>query len=476
MTGNIKTLTIALEEIKITKRFKDFSHFIIEKMGYTYSEGIGKEAEEEQKELQQQAFNEFRQRTNREEFASLPTMRKWFGIGGKATPSREQVYQMCFSMGLSAGDAEEFLLEGIKEPSFQVNDYQETILMYGLENSLTYEECVEMIDELEERMEPDVSFLQTRGTQMLLSEFRGHKHLSKEKFLDWMEENAACFKGYSKTTLDYFMKYKKIILDYVKKDAEEELGRLLAETDFDNWCRSRKFFTKDPKKKIHNYIRAHSSGKKNILSDDLKESIMELTAIAYTDKNANAQLLGEVFRSNKHQRSETSVGFSAIEGMTGKKLSDLLNVATQKQRSFHVRQSFRKIKELSDQEKCPVWIWEITQEYSRKKKEIETVADAKRWMKEYLEEHKRRCLQIQRSDILPMILYVSQRRYLKEIDHDMTKYCQKDALVAFDNLANATLSACNMCQLNEQYELDTVLRSCYGKEEMYTYSELLEVI
>lgn len=31
------------------------------------------------------------------------------------------------------------------------------------------------------------------------------------------------FKGYSKTTLDYFIKYKKIILDYVKKDAKEEL-------------------------------------------------------------------------------------------------------------------------------------------------------------------------------------------------------------------------------------------------------------
>lgn len=476
MTGNIKTLTIALEEIKITRKFKDFSHFIIEKMGYTYSETIGEEAKEQQKEIRQQAFAEFRQRTHREEIASLPTMRKWFGIGGKATPSREQVYQMCFVMGLSAVDAEEFLLEGIKEPSFQVNDYSETILMYGLENGFAYEECVEMIDELEERMEPDISFQQTRGTQMLLSEFKGHKHLSKEKFLDWMEENAACFKGYSKTTLDYFIKYKKIILDYVKKDAEEELSRLLAETDFENWCRSRGFLTKDPKKKIHNYIRSHSTGKKNILSDDLKESIMELAAIAYTDKNANAQLLGEVFRSNKTLKTDTSVGFNAIEGMTGKKLSDLLNVATQKQRIFHVRQASRKIKELENEEACPKWIQEMTQEYSRKKVEIKTVADAKKWMKEYLEEHKRRCLQIQRSDILPMILYVSQRRYLEEIDHDMTNYNQQDALIAFDNLANATLSACNMCQINEQYELDTVLRSCYGKEEMYTYSELLEVI
>lgn len=472
MTGNIKTLTITLEEIKVTKRFKDFSQFIIEKMGCSYLE----EGEEAQNEQRKQAFAEFRKRTNREEIASLPTMRKWFGIGGKATPSREQIYQMSFAMELSAKDVEEFLLEGIREPSFQVNDYQEIILIYGLENKISYEECMNMIDELEERMEPDTTFLQTRGTQMLLSEFRGHKHLSKEKFLDWMVENAVCFKGYSKTTLDYFIKYKKIILDYVKKDAEEELGRLLAETDYDNWCRGKGLFTKDPKKRIHNYIRSHSTGKKNVISKDLKESIMELTSIAYTDKNANVQLLAEVFRSNRHRKTETSVGLSSIEGMTGKKLSDLLNVATQKQRIFHVRQANRKIKDMENAHACPRWIQEIAQEYSRKKVDIQTIEDAKNWMKEYLEEHKRRCLQIQRSDILPMILYVSQRRYLKEIDHDMAKYCQKDALIAFENLANATLSACNMCQLNEQYELDTLLRSCYGKEEMYSYSELLEVI
>lgn len=472
MPGNIQTLTIALEEVKRTRTFKDFSHFIIEKMGI---ELLGEE-ETIQIEQRKQAFQVFRERTQRQEIASLPTMRRWFGIGGKASPSREQIYHMCFAMKLSAEDAEEFLLEGIREPSFQVNDYQETILMYGLENNLEYAECIKMVNEMENRLERKIILQQTRGTQMLLSEFKGHKHLSQEKFLEWMVENGESFKGYSKTTLDYFIKYKKIILDYVKKDAKEELERLLAETHYDNWMRSQPFVTKDPKKRIHKFIKSSSFGKKGALSVDLKENIMELAAIAYTEKNANTQLLSEVYRSNKSRKKNCSVGFSAIEGMTGKHLSDLLNVAIQKQRLIHVRQAWREINDMDDEASCPTWIKEMVEEYSRKKQNIQTISEAREWIKEYLEEHKRRCLQIQRSDILPMILYVAQRRYLEEINHDMTCYKQEDAMVGFNNLANATLSACNMCHLNKEYELDNLLWACFGKEEMYLYTELIEVV
>ena len=54
-----------------------------------------------------------------------------------------------------------------------------------------------------------------------------------------MIENAASFKGYSKTTLDYFRKYKKLILQYAKRDAQDELERLLSETDYAVWCQRR---------------------------------------------------------------------------------------------------------------------------------------------------------------------------------------------------------------------------------------------
>ncbi len=470
MPGNIQTLTITLEEVKRTRTFKDFSHFIIEKMGIELLD----EEETIRIEQRKQAFQVFRERTQRQEIASLPTMRRWFGIGGKTSPSREQVYHMCFAMGSSATDVEEFLLYGIQAPAFQVNDYQETILMYGLENNIKYEECLDMINEFEEKIEKGITFNQTGGTQILLSEFKGHVHMSRDRFLDWMIENGGSFKGYSKTTLDYFVKYKKIILSYVKKDAEEELLRLLSETDYDKWCQSKPFLTKDSKQRIHKYLKASSKG--TVVSQDIRDNIMELAGLVYTEKNANLLLLSEVYQSNRKDTEKNSLKFSAIDKMTGKHLSDLLNVATQKERMFHVRQARRMVEKLEETERCPEWIQQIAKEYSRKNKSIETVKDAKEWTKMYLEEHKRRCLQIQRSDILPMILYVSQRRYLSEINQNMNHYKQEEALSAFENLSNATLSTCNMCHLSKEYELDNLLRACFGKEEMYLYTELIEVV
>ena len=98
-----------------------------------------------------------------------------------------------------------------------------------------------------------------------------------------------------------------------------------------------------------------------------------------------------------------------------------------------------------------------------------------KWIASYRKENKRRCLQIQRQDILPLILYVAQHRYLEEIGQDMSSYRQKDALELFRTLADSTLAACNMSRLNEAYELDAVLCACYQAEEMFGYAELLEL-
>lgn len=50
--------------------------------------------------------------------------------------------------------------------------------------------------------------------------------------MEWMLMNAASFKGYSKTALDYFNTYHSLIVKYVRMDAGERLDALLIETDF----------------------------------------------------------------------------------------------------------------------------------------------------------------------------------------------------------------------------------------------------
>lgn len=42
-------------------------------------------------------------------------------------------------------------------------------------------------------------------------------------------------------------------------------------------------------------------------------------------------------------------------------------------------------------------------------------------------------------------------------------------------MANKMLKLCQMAPLNKEYELDAVLLSCFQSDEMYSYSEILEL-
>ena len=221
-------------------------------------------------------------------------------------------------------------------------------------------------------------------------------------------------------------------------------------------------------------MNAQSKGKKRNLSDGLKASITELCSLAYTEKESNARLLSEVFQT-EGEGAEEAPEFQSVNSMTEKHLSDLLNVPLHKERFFRTRQAELTLSKLADEDKCPEWIIQLQREYGRRPQELRTAGEAKRWLTQYRRENKRRCLQIQREDILPLIMYVAQHRYLDTIGQDMSAYKQKDALEMFKVLADSTLAACNMGRLNQNYELDAVLCACYQQEEMFGYAELLEL-
>ncbi len=118
-----------------------FDGFIMEYMGYT--QGI----EGWDEDTRRLAYHDFLKRLKGYRPATLPTIRHWFGIHGQRQPRREHVLRMALGLGLSVCDAERFLMEGLGEPSFQVNDYTEIIVMYSLENHKTHEQCLDMIEE-----------------------------------------------------------------------------------------------------------------------------------------------------------------------------------------------------------------------------------------------------------------------------------------------------------------------------------------
>lgn len=467
MSMHRKTFTLALDAIKQERHFNNFSDFITQKLSL--------EAEAElTEETRKNAYQIFRTKTGGIDFASPPTMRKWFGIGGEAMPDREQIYMICLSMGASVSDLQEYLLNGIHEQAFEVNDYREVILVYGLENHKGYEKCVEMIHDFELKLSHTIQLQHTCGTQTLYGEFIGRRYLPWKKFCEWMLENAAYFKGYSKTTLQYFQKYKKIILQYAKKDAQEELERFLSETDYSIWCRKRLLKPSDYSVNARKYARAQEKAQNGSISRDLSKSIRELCTLAYTEKESNARLLSEVFQSKKELR-EGTINFRTVSNMTEKHISDMLNVPVHKEHFFLLRQAEIELCGLQEDAECPEWIVQLHQDFEKNHMKLRSAGDARKWVDKYRHENKRRCLQIQRDDLLPLILYVAQHRYLDSINQDMSAYCREDALEVFQMLADSTLAACNMCRLNQKFELDAVLCACYQQEEMFSYAELLEI-
>lgn len=453
------------------KHSQDFSCFLASRMGVQIAEASDEEAKQ-----RHDAFLIFRRRTGRANIASLPTIRRWFGIGGYSLPDRYQIYRICFALHLSAEETEKFLLYGIHEPSFQVNDYQETIFAYGLHQHYTYEECEKLICQLELDMDTDASLIQTCSSQMLLEEFLSRRHLPQKEFMDWMRERSVYFKGYSKTTQNYFEKYKKIILNYIKQDAEKNLKRYMEETDYRQWCRRHPFLPDDEETKIQKYLTSHSTGNGKKLNEDLQKNIKEQLSMTYRYSDTNSRLWAEVFGLKQRKHISDAAKFSALPIITEKRLSDLLNIPILHERFIHARQTYRQLTEMNPEESCPKWALQAIQNCSPNASLPSDVRQAAEWLAHYLRENRRRCLQIRRSDLLPMILYVAQRRYLESIQYDIEQYDQQNATAQFEELANSTLAACSMCGLDPNYEQDAMMLSCFQSDEMLSYSEYLETI
>ena len=89
-----------------------------------------------------------------------------------------------------------------------------------------------------------------------------------------------------------------------------------------------------------------------------------------------------------------------------------------------------------------------------------------------IQKQKMRCRIIQRQDLLPMILCVSQMRYTRE-NGDL-HYNHLEARNQFVHLANGIMHACNMVSLNpHEYELDNMLYQCFRPDDMISFSEAL---
>lgn len=432
-------------------------------------------------EARRRAYKEFRKRSGEREFASVPTMQKWFGIDGCARPRRNQIYEIIFYLNLGVDELVSFLTLGLREPSVQINDHTEAIFVYGLENGLGYEECMEMIKDFEQCMEDDIEICHSQSTQELLEQFQKKKGLPKSEFMGWMTEHAGAFKGYSNTSLDYLLKYKRTICKSVRQDMKEYLKELLEETAYDAWQRKRRFRHETEGDSVRKFIYANRN-----LDDAYRKEILRLVQCVYFEEDTNVRLLSAVFSTTQYrgERFWNLGKWERLCRMTEKHLSDLLNVATQKERDIrmaHAEAVLRRKKEEDGNAGSPEWIADLISEYDsgalqRSATKQFTVKEALYFVEAYRKEHRRRCVMVQRSDLLPFVLYVAQHRYLESIEYETANYVSEDAKREFTVLADQTLAACSMAKLSEKYELDSMLLACFQEDEMYSYSEMLEAV
>lgn len=432
-------------------------------------------------EARRRAYKEFRKRSGEREFASAPTMQKWFGIDGCARPRRSQIYEIIFYLNPGVDELVSFLTLGFREPSVQINDYTEAIFVYGLENGLGYEECMEMIQDFEQRMEDDIEVCHSQSTQELLEQFQRKKGLPKGEFMEWMAEHAGAFKGYSNTSRDYLLKFKRTICKSVRQDMKEYLKELLAETGYDAWQRKRRFRQETEGDSIRKFIYTNRK-----LSDAYRKEILRLVQCVYFEEDTNVRLLSAVFSTSQYSGQHfTNLGkWERLCRMTEKHLSDLLNVATQKERDIrmaHAEAVLRRRNGEDGEAGCPEWIAALISEYDggaaqKPVMKLLTVKEALHLVEAYRKEHRRRCVMVQRGDLLPFVLYVAQHRYLESISFEAGNYVWEDAKREFTVLADQTLAACNMAKLSEKYELDSLLLACFQEDEMYSYSEMLEAV
>lgn len=443
--------------------FLRFDVFIIRELGYPFR------TKRELERQRRSAFLDFRRKTKHFSFASLPTMRKWFGMGGFSWPRREQVLAICLKLQTGREKAQEYLTVGLGETAFQIRDHREVIFMYGLENEIAYEDCLELIEQFESQW----NFQSLQGERMSDAAFEQAflkiKREPAEIFIAWMLSEEKFFTGYQDVVLDALQECRKEILFFIRRDASEKLENLLAETNYKKWLSGKKYHDLEPREILRRFVKTYQKANYKEVSQNMRDNILELSSIAYSPLEANSKLLAEVFPY------AGNTFFSQIKGMSAKHLSDLFNVSLQWERLLVSNQTCRKLRSLDAGSRCPGWVKDIVETYDKHIPELKTVEDALSELVKYTKEQRRRCIDIRRSDLLPMIHYVSQCRYLAHIEKEGEKYDGKRAKDFFVIQANHMLEICRMAPLNEEYELDAVLLSCFWPEEMYFFPEILEL-
>lgn len=479
----------SLKDMRNSMQFMEFDRFLLERFLTA----------DEQKELQDTkltedtlavlqdcAYRHCYQRIRKKCPVARATLRSWFQAGG-SRPSRNQMIAFAFALALSKEELQEYFICGLQEPGIQINDYQEMIYCYGLESGLAYEECQDMIEVFEQEISKDTVLAQNTHTDELWGLYEEKKYLPKEDFLIWMCEHGFYFKGYNKVALNCFMELKHEILEYIRGEAKVQLYDLLQDAGFLKWAAKREIQQSDYGKEIprflHNVLRRKDQYR---VDQQTKKEITRLSWIVYSSKDKNSDLLAELYsaaitceREGKlsgKKKIASRKNFDLPESvyfMTDKYVSQLIGVAQQKEKEIRLSMARSALMAEKAEAACPEWVRNCMEAYGVWKDSV-TVEETRKVLDRVLRQQKQRCQLVKRSDLLPLIHYVAQKRYEQQKQEE-DEYVQQEALDVFVALSDEIFSKCQMMELDDRYQLDYLFCSTYGEQEMFSLSDVIEV-
>lgn len=110
---------------------------------------------------------------------SRVTIKNWLTKSPPSARSREKVYQMCFALGLSADETEEFFIKAYWDRPFDMKVPHECVYWFCVKNGLPYHRAEELCDMIDREItaEPELMMESTAQIEAGLQEITGEEDL-----------------------------------------------------------------------------------------------------------------------------------------------------------------------------------------------------------------------------------------------------------------------------------------------------------
>ena len=441
-------------------------------------------------DIRQTAYLNFYKRIKPFKVVSRQTIQRWFGIGGFAVPSRRQLLTCALCLHFSLEETEDYLLHGLSQWNLQINDYEEMICMYCLENHLDQESYAFMVHFFETHTDQELRPLQTARTDQLKKSYHDKRTLPMQDFLLWMCHSAELFKGYSMTVYSYYIQLLNEAFHYYQKECQKELQTLLARTSYMEWKNTpsnRLSYPETEKEQIRRYLKNMQRHKNTSIDPRDLKNIQTLYVTAYAPKARISDLLSQIYHNDqKNSATWNHEMFAQLTDFLGdemqwensKYVSELLSMSIQKEQQMFFQRTDAALEQLDDGQTCPEWICRQLSErlssFTYPSQTPPLVKGVRKIVVKELKKQKTRVRNIQRSDLLLLIQYIYSVKYDIEIQNSQTGYQKEAATQGFLSLANTILSTCGMREISADYRLDQLLLSCITDDEIILLGDLLD--